>query len=583
MAIASHKQTTSRALTLRLTALTAAFWLLALGIAAIHTWYAIVNQSMNPDGIAYLDIGDAYMRGDWQTALNPVWSPLYPLIQGVVLAAVRPPMPWEFPLAQLVNLALFISTFLCFEFFWRQLNRYRQQGTRGDTQSWPDWAWFGLGYALFIWATLNLIAVWAVTPDMMMAGFVLLAAGLIVRMRMGHDGWRSFALLGLILGLGYLSKTIMFPLAFVFLAVALFTAAPLRRGLPRTLLALGVFFLISGPFIAAISVRQGGLTFGEAGTITYIRHVNNIPYPHWQGEGDYGTPLHPSRQIHDDPPIYEFAEPVGGTYPVGFNAAYWYEGAVVEFHLLRQLWAFVSNGLYLFNLFAWQLGGLSAAVLFLYLNGAVRRPGTLKRAMRPFFRRWGLLLIALAAFALYVPVLVQGRYIAVFVLLLWADLLANLRQPAASAERKLIQVASLLMIGFLLTNVFVANLEKNWGMAEVAGVEVREPLRRVTSDKVAASLWQLGVEPGDQVGVIGYAFDSYWARLARVKIVAEMFEWQAGDMWWDPARQQEVVQAFATTGVRAIVAEYVPASASLPGWRQVEGSAYYIYLLEDGQ
>lgn len=43
------------------------FRLLALVLGGLHTWAAVVSHSMNSDGIDYLDIGDAYMPGDWQT------------------------------------------------------------------------------------------------------------------------------------------------------------------------------------------------------------------------------------------------------------------------------------------------------------------------------------------------------------------------------------------------------------------------------------------------------------------------------------------------------------------------------------
>jgi hypothetical protein len=98
---------------------------------------------------------------------------------------------------------------------------------------------------------------------------------------------------------------------------------------------------------------------------------------------------------------------------------------------------------------------------------------------------------------------------------------------------------------------------------------------------VAEELWQLGIEPGDQVAVIGYAFDSYWARLARVKIVVETLDWQADALWLgDPAFQREVLAVYASAGARAIVAEYVPAYADMTGWRQVGVSNFYIYLLD---
>ena len=32
---------------------------------------------MISDGVSYLDIGDAYFRGDWKAAVNAYWSPVY--------------------------------------------------------------------------------------------------------------------------------------------------------------------------------------------------------------------------------------------------------------------------------------------------------------------------------------------------------------------------------------------------------------------------------------------------------------------------------------------------------------------------
>ena len=74
------------------------FRILAISLAGLHTWAAITSQSMNADGIAYLDIGDAYFRADWENAINPVWPPLYSWLLGLVNAVFEPSMIWNFPL-----------------------------------------------------------------------------------------------------------------------------------------------------------------------------------------------------------------------------------------------------------------------------------------------------------------------------------------------------------------------------------------------------------------------------------------------------------------------------------------------------
>lgn len=532
---------------------------------------------MNADGIAYLDIGDAYMRGDWQNAINPVWSPLYSWILGLVMSVIRPPMAWEFAVVHLVNLGLFLFSFLCFEYFWRQLGHYRQSATDAHRRSLPDWAWLTLGYALFIWVTLSLIAIWAVTPDMLMAGLVLLAAGLVARFRTGHLGWSSFLLLGLVLGLAYLAKAIMFPLGFVFLAVAWATPGELRRTTPRAAAALVVFLLVCLPYILVISRSHGSLTFGEAGTITYLRHVLGITDPHWRGDGKvFGNLSHPSRQLLSYPPVYEFAEPIGGTYPISYNPAYWYEGVTIPFDPGRQFQALVRNGIYYFELFGWQQGGLLTLVGLLYAVSSVRLPSLLV-----LVKRWGLLLAALTAFLLYGLVYAEGRYLGVFIVLLWADLFANIALPDSSSNRRIVRIASLLITILLLANIVAFNLE-GYGRLSEAGNEASEEAPPAQPVEVAETLWQLGVDPGSPVGVIGYAYDAFWARLARVRIVAELVDWPGNPFWYGgPGVQHAAVEAFTDSGACAVVAEHAPDGASLPGWIQVKASSYYVYLLPE--
>jgi hypothetical protein len=82
------------------------------------------------------------------------------------------------------------------------------------------------------------------------------------------------------------------------------------------------------------------------------------------------------------------------------------------------------------------------------------------------------------------------------------------------------------------------------------------------------------------VGIIGYGFEAFWARLARVQIVTELLEWQAQPFWQgDAQQQQQVIDDFASTGVKAIVAEYVPPDTQLEDWHQVSESSFYIYLI----
>lgn len=51
-----------------------ALWLASILIAALHCW--VDRHSINPDGVTYMDISDAYRAGHWTAALNIIGLPL---------------------------------------------------------------------------------------------------------------------------------------------------------------------------------------------------------------------------------------------------------------------------------------------------------------------------------------------------------------------------------------------------------------------------------------------------------------------------------------------------------------------------
>jgi hypothetical protein len=139
---------------------------------------------------------------------------------------------------------------------------------------------------------------------------------------------------------------------------------------------------------------------------------------------------------------------------------------------------------------------------------------------------------------------------------------------------------SIVMIGFMLLNLLAFNLAGYSDLTQNNSV-AHSAVPPSWPGEVAETLHQLGIQPGDSVGVIGYAFDSFWARLARVRITAEMLDKDAEAFWvGDSTLQAEVTAAFTDAGVTAVVAEYVPEYASLPGWHQVGNSNFYIYLTQ---
>lgn len=556
------------------------FRILAISLAVLHTLAAIKSQSMNPDGISYLDIGDAYFRGDWENAINPVWPPLYSWLLGFANAVIKPTMEWEFPLVHMVNFVIFLTTLLSFEYFWKRLRIFRTQTISNDLSQLPDWAWWSIGYSLFIWTSQNLIQIWAVTPDMLMATFLYLAAGLVTEIRTESQHWLTFLSLGFVLGLGYLTKTFMLSISLFIFFLLLFLPRLSWKSIGRTILASSSFLLVCLPFILLISNKLGKLSYGEAGTVTYMRYVYGIPFPHFQGDESQGIRLsHPSRLINQAPNIYEFSEPIGGTYPIGMDPSYWYDGIEMRINANNQLARFYLSLLFYFDIFFLKQGVLVACVVALLVKSSC-----LKISFTEFIGKWALSLSAFLALGLYSLVLVSGRYIGVFIMLFWSDILANIRIPNERKNKQWIDALCLIAVAGLLINVLLFNLDGIVRLNPAIQSEVGEQMidKPAPPLEVAQELRRLDIRPGDKVSVIGYGFDSFWARLARVKIVSEMLADQAKILWnGDEVMRQNVLEKFYSTGSKVVVAENVPAFVEMNGWFQVGNSNYYIFFFEE--
>lgn len=561
--------------------------LLVVALGAVHAWVAVVKQSMNPDGIDYLDIGEAYFRGDWANAINAYWSPLYSWILGSGLHLLEPTLRWEFTLVHAINFLIYLLALVCFMFFWRELTSARDKlddvPEGGDTAPLSDRAWVTLGYLVFAWTSLYLIEVWAVTPDMLVSALVFLAAGFTLRIATsrGQRRWTNAVALGFILGLGYLAKSALFPLAFVFL-MGVLVASGLRRGLPVLLASLTVFLLVAAPFLIAISASKGRFTFGEAGRITYMKHVQQAPFPHWRSEfsGLSGEPLHPTRRIFEQPAVFEFAVPIAGTYPPSYDPSYWYEGVSAQVDVQRQLEIAAASLQFYADLFLKKQGPFFGIVLLLLL--------LTPRSV--FMTRSALVLgilagISLAALAMYGLVLVHGRYIGPFVAILWGVALAFVRLDSSPSSVRTLTLAGRALVVLALLGIAAFNYDglkrimswddNPWRLGPAATEALPPALRPV---QFAEALGAMGLEPGDEIAYIGNGHDAFFARLARLKIIAEIPADQADEFWSSsPAQRDRVLRSLERTGATAIVAEQAPPDAAVDGWQRIGLSRHFVF------
>lgn len=531
-----------------------------------------LGRSVNGDTISYLDIAAECVKGHWQALINGYWSPGYPTLLCIWWHVVGHSLYWESILVSLLDCLVLIGTLCGFEYF---LNGLFQQLTankesNSERVALPIPVLRAICYALFFWITIFVHAPSDHRPDTLVMTTVLLSGGIILRIANGNNGWRQCAMLGVVLGTGYLSKAVMFPLAFVFLAAAFVALGPSRRALFRAICGLLFFVLVSAPFALLLSRSKGRFTFGETGRINYAEHVNMVRgLSHWEGNTvGVGTPKHRDRQIFKVPPVYEFDDPVGGSYPPFYDQSYWYDGIRPHFQLGGQLEMLHRNADIYFDYFFVTLGCLTAGFLtLLFCSGDLRSfVGRLIRDVA----LWG---PGFAGLGLYALVHIEGRFLGGFLILLWAGLLVSLRIPSLPSWQVFVRSVTVALVLMLVA-------QAAWTLTHDAFV-----LPRFTDFpdwEVAKSLRADGLAPGDKVAEFdpGLVTIHYWAHLAQLRIVAEIPSDGVPNFWQSsPEVQSQVLDAIARTGAKAVVAKDVPKMFQMQGWEQVPHSSYYIFLL----
>jgi hypothetical protein len=502
----------------------------------LWTWLAIAlllgvfqalaaRGSMNPDGIAYLDMGDAYLRGDWPTAIRSHWSPLYSWFLGVALRVVQPAPDAEFPLVHLVNLFIYCLTL------------------------------GALAFTTFLLCTLEYTPLSLVTPDLLVSGLLYAICGVILRIQR-RLAWQGATILGVLLGLGYLAKAPMLPIALVFLGTCAVLAGKRATQLAPAVVAMLAIVI---PFVVVLSIANGRLTLGDSALLNYLWRIDGAPFVHWQGEPiSIGVPVHHSTLLQARPSIFAFDSPFRVTYSAWYAPEYWFAGATPAFVLPAHLQAIQD-----------------ALIVYARLVDALRCPLlglAVLLALRPRFTRESLVFLVPASFAcaLYAMVLVEERYVAPFLVLFVLGALALLRLPRNGWRAALAGLVSVLVVVAVVLQADPDSLPTTDRLASSDDEQVN----------VALALRSAGIQPGDAVATGNRGFNAYWARLARVTLVAEVSGYDGTAVLESDARARAAAQqVLLAQPVRAVVAYSWPAQTADPGWRPVAGTGYFYYLV----
>lgn len=515
-------------------------WAVALALGAAQAW--ATRFTMNPDGVSYLDIGDAYWRGDWRNAINAYWSPLYSWILGFFLKVFKPSMYWQYPVVHLINFLIYIFALASFEYF--LMNAV--VSLRADDSKLSEGWWRALGYSMFISTSLVYVGIYLVSPDMLVIAFTYLIAGIALEIYRSSST-RMLIALGFALGLGYLAKTIVLPIGFV----CLLTLAVFLRNRWRALLIPSLIMLcIAGPYVGLCSKVKRRFTIGESGRWNYLVFVNGVQ--------PFFPPGQHTRRMIEHPSTYDFHGTLEGTYPPWKDPSYWQEGITPRWNsqaMLKRIKLAVF--MYLLSLLHPLLNlNLTIGFWIFALLGS-----------RLSLRLESLLLLVpcFAALAAYAPLLVEYRYVAPFLCILWMTLFLGFSSDASKWVRITV---TFLVVSNLASAVWSIENLKRLNLKSSAVVEAALILR------------ECGLNPGDEVGLISTeewmstgAQGSFIPRMAKLRIISETTD---PDQYWrgDDRVRVAVLGAMRSVGAKGVLLRDRPKLPD-PAWLKLGESGYY--------
>jgi hypothetical protein len=522
------------------------FWPLYCFLAALATFgYALYDgYQIDGDAVAYMDIGDLMRSHQWAGIVNGYWNPLYPAALSIGHILIHPTRFTELHAYYMVNFGIFLLEMLAVVAFTDALISLRElRETATATSSRPPflldrYTLRYLGIGILVISSQRELSMGKVRPDALLLAFLLFALAALLK-HLATNHLRYAALMGLALGLAYLTKAFAFVFTFLcILALILFRFFWQRQSIARiasaAVLVLVCFSIVAGPYIAALSHQKGRFDFGDSGNLNYVWFVAGTEKMHLQqnqtalfGAADVLL-QHPEKQLLDNPPILSYKQLPYGTYPDWFDTSFFNERIKPHMNLRLQI---IVIGQCIMRILRYMCNHPEAYALLavLLLLGARLYP-----AWRPTANAFWLVpfLLGIATLCIYGIVNVEDRYLSAAFLALLLPLFAAMR-VSATAENSTVQ-STATRTGASAAIVLLALLAIGES-ARIVG-ELRRHLVFALSPTgwydhdifpAAHALNTLGVGPGDTVaciGTIACLYDHYWARLAGVRILTEIYE-----------------------------------------------------------
>ena len=575
-------------------------------LAALATFgYALYDgYQIDGDAVAYMDLGDLLRAHHWAGIVNGYWHPMYPAFLALGHMLLGATLATELRAYYFVNFGIFLLGMAAVVCFSDSIVRLRETAGQRVSYLLDQTTLRYLGIALLVIASQRELSMGKVRPDALLQAFLLFAiAALLAHLASGL--LRYAALMGVALGCAYLTKSFAFVFAFLcIIALALFRWIWLRHGLMRimsaALIAFTCFAVVAGPYVAALSRQRNRFDFGDSGALNYAWYVGGTEKMHLQPTqtGQFGSSevdlKHPEKELMHTPLVLSYAEMPYGTYPDWFDTTYWNEQIKPHFSLRQDLPRATRDSV-LFVRYLFNHPEALLLLALLVLLGA--RPELRWKPSKPRANAFWLvpLLLGVAIWGIYAIVNTEERYVTVAYFCVILTLFAALRLPDAQSEAdspaarssaanlRFAASALILLLALLATGESLRTVFEDRRELSVAGSP--SGWYSPTAVHVSEGLESLGVKPGDTVACIGHTAclnDPYWARLAGVRILTEIYdpETPVYPFLADLPNRDEVIATVRAQGAKVLVGDFGNARVSdsdpaFRSWQQLGGTTFY--------
>jgi hypothetical protein len=311
-----------------------------------------------------------------------------------------------------------------------------------------------------------------------------------------------------------------------------------------------------------MSIKEGKPTFGESGRVAFLMYGEKFP-GYFEGE-DMGGPTEPRgfRRVEAGAPVFVFTDVFPGSYFPSTNPSVWYKGYQAKFHLKSELLILRES--------IKELGGIvgsfseipAALLALIYVCQPLRRKMILSEC-------WFLAFPALFMASMYSMVLVLDRYLAGFMVLLWAGVLMSTVRACTNRPR----MTRPILYGLLL--VLLAGFAQRTGRDAVSTF-MPHPIREV---EMLHTLGAMGLNSHSKIGVLGYVYGLYLTEVGQYKIVASLPQSSIGSyLRADADSVKRVDDTFVQAGAQALIMHNCNEPIQ-PGWRNIPATDLYVKFL----